>query len=698
MRIEALRIQNFKALTHFELRGIGDAVVLAGPNGCGKSCVLDAIRLLKSAYGGYQANEWHQWFGEFAINFQEPEQVLRVFQDSSRQLEIVADFSFAEREKDYLRQNATELLRGAAWRELVPELATWRSFLSTSFAVQYRAHNEEIERRVEAGREKFLGELDDDVFTAAVLVDTNGTVRTNPARVLEIVFEQYEPESIGILDFHSPNRQYNRENVAGVNLDLTSAREQRRMRSLYDVVNKYAGLKTEMASVFVRRILAEEGGGEAGGGMDLIAALRDLFETFFPGKRFEGPVATPDGRVEFPVHLPDGSTHDLDDLSSGEKEVLYGYMRLRSSAPRNSVILLDEPELHLNPRLIRGLGRFYYNHLVTAQSNQLWLITHSDTLLREAVNLQGFQVYHMRRGDRSRPAENQASRITAGEELERIVIELVGDLAAYRPGAKVVLFEGGGDVEFDVQMVGRLFPDFDAAVNAIAAGNRQQVFALHEVLERLGGGALGARFYAIRDRDSARRVEPVGRQYTWAAYHIENYLLDPEFILRALQELTQADAELTDLDRVDAALLRCAEETIPKLVRDRLVAAANERLVNSLRVGADPNAPSLAEPIAESVASSAARVAEVAADELSPERLREEEADVRASLEAELLNGEWRTSYRGRDVLRLFVGRHVGGVNYESFRDLVIARMREAGHQPAGMAVVLDAILADPFP
>src|SRR5207248_9293449 len=116
MRFVELEIVNFKALTSFKIEDVGDAVVLAGPNGCGKSCVLDAIRLLKSAYAGYNPNEWHNWFGEFAINFQVPEQVLRVFQDPGRPLEIVADFSFAEREKDYLRGNLTELLRGAAWR------------------------------------------------------------------------------------------------------------------------------------------------------------------------------------------------------------------------------------------------------------------------------------------------------------------------------------------------------------------------------------------------------------------------------------------------------------------------------------------------------------------------------------------------------------------------------------------------------
>ena len=85
---------------------------------------------------------------------------------------------------------------------------------------------------------------------------------------------------------------------------------------------------------------------------------------------------------------------------------------------------------------MRGLARFYFDHLVRKQSNQLWLISHSDTLLREAINLDGFGVYHMVRGERSRAGENQVTKITTEAEAERLVIELVGDLAAYRPGAK----------------------------------------------------------------------------------------------------------------------------------------------------------------------------------------------------------------------------------------------------------------------
>lgn len=100
MRLRQLEISNFKALTYFALEDLGDAVVLAGPNGCGKSCVLDAIRLLKSAYAGYNPNEWQSWFGEFQISFnQRPQDLAQLLQDDQRELRISGQFSFAPEEK-----------------------------------------------------------------------------------------------------------------------------------------------------------------------------------------------------------------------------------------------------------------------------------------------------------------------------------------------------------------------------------------------------------------------------------------------------------------------------------------------------------------------------------------------------------------------------------------------------------------------
>ena len=82
-------------------------------------------------------------------------------------------------------------------------------------------------------------------------------------------------------------------------------------------------------------------------------------------------------------------------------------------------------------------------------------------------------------------------------------MDLVGDLATYRPGAKVVIFEGGGDTEFDVTMTSALFPEFATSVNMISGTNKGRVRELHLLLERAASRkALPAKFFSIVDRDS----------------------------------------------------------------------------------------------------------------------------------------------------------------------------------------------------
>src|SRR5262245_32325996 len=107
MRISNLSITNFKAISRFSLADLGDVIVIAGPNGCGKSCVLDAIRLLKSVYGGYrQQNEWHSFFSEFQINIEQPADLQRLFQDKTQPIRIAATFQLASDEVAYIRETS----------------------------------------------------------------------------------------------------------------------------------------------------------------------------------------------------------------------------------------------------------------------------------------------------------------------------------------------------------------------------------------------------------------------------------------------------------------------------------------------------------------------------------------------------------------------------------------------------------------
>ncbi len=53
MRITRLELTNYKCFEHLILDDLGEQVVLVGPNGCGKSTILEAIAVLKEYVGSY---------------------------------------------------------------------------------------------------------------------------------------------------------------------------------------------------------------------------------------------------------------------------------------------------------------------------------------------------------------------------------------------------------------------------------------------------------------------------------------------------------------------------------------------------------------------------------------------------------------------------------------------------------------------
>ncbi len=697
MRIQNLSVSNFRAITHLSLASLSQTVVIAGPNGCGKSCVFDAIRLLKSVYGGYQPNEWQSWFGEFQINVNQQQGVwISLFQNKSLPLKVDAGIVLSETEQSYLREHAKELLTEHIWKDVVPELASWRFIEATPLAANLRVHQGEVDERVLAALPGFLSEIAKTIHEANVTILPNGSIETTPSLLLEVVFSRYDPQHIGIIDYHGATRNYGREQIGGINLNIESSEARLRQHALYNSANKYANLKSEMAGSYIRHLLACQADKDTTPDQSLSDTLKELFTTFFPGKEFLGPRPTVDGRLLFPVRTANGAEHDIDDLSSGEKEVLYGYLRLRNAAPRDSVLLIDEPELHLNPRLMNGLATFYHRHLGGALGNQLWLVTHSDTLIREAVGQKNFSVYHLQPPDQFDGA-NQASLVQVGRELERLVVELVGDLAAYRPGAKIVVFEGGGDSEFDVRMVSTLFPRFQAAVNPISGGNKHRVAQLYELLEDARrAGHLPAKFYAITDSDGDMTANAgITTHFKWDVYHIENYLLEPTFILRVLGDLNLAVSPVDSVAGVLNALHVCATQTIPTLVAHAMKVHANQALLKCLNLNFDMSRTDAAAGVASAALKSRERMDKVFAEDLTIALLEAQQHSLTEEASKHLKSSEWLSKFHGRDILRRFVNSYATGIRYEPFRDLIIARMRDAEFEPSGMKKILDQILTD---
>lgn len=280
------------------------------------------------------------------------------------------------------------------------------------------------------------------------------------------------------------------------------------------------------------------------------------------------------------------------------------------------------------------------------------------------------------------------------DDIERALVDLVGDLAAYRPHAKVVILEGKSEDGFDEICIRRLFPEIAKRVNLVSAGSKQRVRDLYEALnvsaERVG---MKNRFFAIVDRDAEgfRGLQPGTQEFAWDVYHVENFLLEPAIIRAACRSLSGRELFDSD-DATMVALKHVATEIVNSLIIEEMQLEVNNDLVGAIDVGAPPNATDVAADILPSIESSLARVAAKGQEYTRP-HLEARVETVREEMEAFLETEEWIKRFPGRRILRRFVSEHLPKVGYEPFRNLLLDMMALSEHRPENMRDVLGEIL-----
>ena len=142
--------------------------------------------------------------------------------------------------------------------------------------------------------------------------------------------------------------------------------------------NKFQYTKQYLTSLKMHdlQVLQKSGGSDF---EDSLEEIRQFFDLFFTPMKFKDVIIY-ESPFKFIISTPSGDI-DIDDLSSGEKEVLNVFIRFHQLKPKGAIILFDEADAHLHPdlerrylALLRGLG----------QGNQLLLTTHSPEMMIDA--------------------------------------------------------------------------------------------------------------------------------------------------------------------------------------------------------------------------------------------------------------------------------------------------------------------------
>ena len=117
-----------------------------------------------------------------------------------------------------------------------------------------------------------------------------------------------------------------------------------------------------------------------------------------------------------------GEEFDINDLSSGEKQLFLRTLSIKMLEPDNSIILIDEPELSLHPKWQQRIIEVYKK---IGENNQIIVATHSPHILGSVSNENIFILYRNENGKIEAKIGDDIYS-SYGQPVERVLKDIMG--------------------------------------------------------------------------------------------------------------------------------------------------------------------------------------------------------------------------------------------------------------------------------
>lgn len=276
---------------------------------------------------------------------------------------------------------------------------------------------------------------------------------------------------------------------------------------------------------------------------DPLQKYKDIFSSILPNKTLLD--INPAAPGEFRFSDQTGQQLPFGALSSGEQEVIKVLFDVARKEIRHSVIIVDEPELHLHPTLTFKLIETLKS--IGDHTNQFIFLTHSPDIISTYYSTG--DVYFI---DQKDNGGNQAHRLSDLDHEHKEVASLVGqNLGMFAIGKKLVFVEGEKS-SIDRLAYQKIAQKIDPEIRVLPAGSVLNILALNNIEEQIRKAIFGIDLFMIRDRDGLSDeqvsvLEKNGRIKCLKRRHIENYFLDDEVLFMVAQRLylTEKNPSLT---------------------------------------------------------------------------------------------------------------------------------------------------------
>lgn len=290
-----------------------------------------------------------------------------------------------------------------------------------------------------------------------------------------------------------------------------------------------------------------------------------------------------DASYELKMIGPAGNPVAVEDLSSGEKTLLGLALMLYNSRENGIIpklVLLDEPDAHLHPAMIRGFFQAIRTVLVREFSCRIIATTHRPDTIVLTPEDKLYEVYP------------QGKRVRAVTKKSDAIARLSANFIAVLPNTRCVLVEDEDDAEFFNTVLSILIADYEADFRPMpvfqpaSTGKGKQKIpggktVVRTWVKRLGSSGLAPLVHGIIDRDASNPGGP--NIHVLKRYSIESYLCDPIVVFASLTdagaaptipELAFSPGDEWKIRELEPAMLQRIADVILQPIKERLTKPA----------------------------------------------------------------------------------------------------------------------------
>jgi predicted ATPase len=524
VHLKSLVVKNFRALEDIDVMFDNRVNIIVGPNAIGKTTVLEAIRFAKAILAPRTQNESNQvLFSLGAAVPYNPQQLIpeAIACDKAKPIEIRCLYELTKEEIDVVERGIAEMATNAV-------LATsGQRFLdpAASIAMLSTDNGKKALQMAESALSEFVANLKSGKQTCRLdlMIDLkNGRFAAGEpiAPALVQYLDRRLPPNVTLFSYFPADRAL----PAGeqpVQLGLADAPNQLESHCSQPQL-KYTRLK----NMIFGSMVASEADRK-----DLGDEFHRIFTGLLAGRKMTNIGINETGMLSIKVQDTETlRTFDLDGMSSGEKGLILTFLLVGRSLHNGGMILLDEPELHLNPAVCRGLLNFLVKEYAIRKDLQAIVCSHSPEILAGAFDSDDCSLFHLISGKMLTKVSYKDPEEIAG------ALQRLGTSESEGLLYKATIFVEG---EEDVDLLNGGFSELLRRHKLKDLGGRYEVEKQIQKLQTLetAGDKLSRRYF-IFDRDGA----PTGlhnsdaiRILQWDRRCLENYLLDIDILTSLLK-------------------------------------------------------------------------------------------------------------------------------------------------------------------